>query len=158
MLKGLILIPAIYIGRKTIGQHALMFKNIVKVFVIVAPLFIFLTAMSVVFNIVGMVNLSDVLLNGILISVALGMVVFVAVKIATNLLLFGFQIRKVKHVEALSIMVEATTKRFQPIIAFLGFVLWLVYTLQGFDVYRNVLEWVVGLLDISWNWEKRRFH
>jgi small-conductance mechanosensitive channel len=103
-----------------------------------------------VFNIIGMVNLTDILLSGILISVALGTVVFLAVKIITLISLFIFQIRKENHVEALSIMVEATTKRFQPIVAWFGFILWIVFTLKGFDFYDNILEWGVGLLEIDW--------
>lgn len=150
LVKGLLLVPIIYLGKKIMRKHALMFQRILKIFTVITPLYLFFTIMAILFNAIGMVNLSDVLLNGILISVSLGMVVFVAYTIVANLLLFSFQIRKVKDMHALSIMVEATTKRFQPIIASLGFVLWMYYTLKGFDVYQNVMEWVFGLLDISW--------
>lgn len=150
LLKSVVIFPAIYWGRKIMNAHALMFDYLVKVFNLIAPVYLFLTVASIFFNVIGMVNLADVLLNGIVISTSLGMVVFMAVKIITNLLLLVIQIRKSNEVQPLSVMVEATTKRFQPIIAFSGFVLWVIYTLSGFDVQQNVVDWLFGLLEITW--------
>ncbi len=150
LLKSTIVFPAIYWGRKIMNAHALMFDYLVKVFNLVAPIYLFLTLTSMLFNVIGMVNLADVLLNGVVISTSLGMVVFMAVKIITNLLLLVIQIRKSSELQPLSVMVEATTKRFQPVIAFLGFILWVIYTLSGFDVQQNVMDWLYGLLEISW--------
>ncbi|MGB0806511.1 MAG: mechanosensitive ion channel family protein [Salibacteraceae bacterium] len=150
LCKSIVIFSAIYFGRKAMFKKEDSYGKLFKVFRYLFPFFGFITVLSFLFNLIGMVNLSDILLNGVLISIALGLVVFLAVQIISNLTLFVVQLRKANHEETLSIMVEATTKRFQPIISWLGFLLWIVFTLKGFDFYDNLVEWTQGLLEIDW--------
>ncbi|MFT6322628.1 MAG: small-conductance mechanosensitive channel [Halieaceae bacterium] len=150
MLKSSVLLFALLHVKKVRIQYTHRFQRSVSLLKKIGPLYGFIILLTVVFNLIGMVNLAEILLSGVLISVALGTVVFLAVQIMTNMLLLVFQIRKVSQMHALSVMVEATTKRFQPIIAFFGLLLWVMFTLRGFDIYDNIMEWGAGLLDISW--------
>ena len=98
-----------------------------------------------------MVNLSGMLTYGVVLSVALGMVVSLAIKVVTSILVLFFKIRKSNNGKALSVMIEATNQRFQPALVWFGMILWFYFTLKGFDVFDNIVEWVNGLLQIGWH-------
>jgi small-conductance mechanosensitive channel len=78
------------------------------------------------------------------------MVVFLATKVVTSILVLFFKIRKSNHTKALSVMVDATSQRFQPALIWIGIILWLFFTLKGFDVYDNLAEWVNNSMEIGW--------
>ena len=150
LLKSIMILIALGYGRKTINENKDRFDRLIQYFKIIMPFYSLIVMLSIIFNFIGMVNLTDILLNGVLTSVALGMILFLAVQIINNLLLFAIEIRRTINEEVVSIIVEAATKRFQPIISLSGLILWLVFTIKGFDFYENILEWAYSLLEIGW--------
>lgn len=150
LVKTLIIMIGIFYGRKVILTNPESFGRLKKVTNFIFPFYGVITILCVIFNAIGMVNLTDILLSGVLLSMSLGAVVFLAVEVIGSLLLLIIQLRKEAHVEGPSIMVEATTKRFQPILVWTGLILWLVFTVKGFDFYDNLMEWFSSMLEIDW--------
>ena len=151
LIESILLIGGTVFGRKIILTNPVSFDKINFLFRFIAPLYLFLLASTIIFNSIGMVNLSVMLIKGVHSSIALGLVVFVAVRVMISILVLFFKLREKNNMTALSVMVEATHQRFQPALVFIGMILWLFFTLNGFDVYTNILEWIDDILQIGWH-------
>jgi len=150
LLESVLLIIGLIWSKKITTQKPESFEKIQFLFKYIAPLYLVVLVASVVTNVIGMVNLSNMLIYGVMLSVTLGMVVFLGTKVVTSFLVLFFKIRKSKHTKALSVMVDATSQRFQPALVWLGIILWFFFTLKGFDVYDNLAEWVSNSMEIGW--------
>jgi small-conductance mechanosensitive channel len=150
ILESAILLVAIFLGRRTVLQNAHKFEKIGLIFRYVLPIYGLFLGVAVLINVIGMVNLASVVVYGVLFSIILGMVVSLAIKVITSFLVLVFKIRKSRNNHALSVMVEATNKRFQPALVWVGIMVWIFFTLKGFDIYSNITEWVYESLEIGW--------
>ena len=151
IFESVLLFFGLNFGQKVVLKFKVEFQKIATIFRFVIPVYQALLVFALILNVIGMVNLSSMLVYGVMSSVALGMVISLAIKVTTSFMVLFFKLRKAKSVQALSLMVEATNQRFQPALVWIGVMLWVLFTLKGFDVYSNILEWVYGLLDVTWD-------
>jgi small-conductance mechanosensitive channel len=151
IFESLMLLFGLQLGRRIVLENSDKFKSVVFVFKYIAPLYLFVLVTSVITNAIGMVNLAVLLTNGVLQSVALGMVVLVAIRVVTSLMVLFFKLRDSNKVQPLSVMVKATSQRFQPVLIWVGMILWVFFTLNGFDVYTNIVDWAQEILQITWH-------
>lgn len=113
-------------------------------------LFMVFAIIAVIANIIGMVGLSRFIIRGVLVSVSLGMVVFVSIRALSSLLVLIFKLRAKTNINTLSVMVKATHQRIQPILNYIGFGFWIFFTLTGFELYDFLVEWVNEMMSINW--------
>ena len=149
LLKALILIIALLLGKKVMKKNPEQFKPIYKLFKIVTPIYILVLIIVFVSNVIGMVNFSKFLLAGILVSTVLSMVVFLALKIVTSLIVLFLKFRKYS-IQAVSSMVEITHKRLFPVFNVIGLLVWLIFTLKGFAFLSLLISWFNELMTIKW--------
>jgi len=157
ILNSVVLIGALIIGKRAMKSHPDRFQKVKWMYRWLLPFYTVVAGVSILTNVVGMVNLSSVVLHGVFTSVALGMVVLLSVRIVTSILVVFFKLRKSQNAKALTAMVDATNQRFQPVLIFIGLVLWVIFTLIGFDVYENVIEWFNESLHMGWTIGDMRF-
>ncbi|MCD6544322.1 MAG: mechanosensitive ion channel [Flavobacteriaceae bacterium] len=150
IIDAIILIVALVLGRKIMKRSPEQFKPVYKLFIALSPIYILILIVSIIVNIIGMVNLSSLLFTGILISTVLGMVVFLSVKIVTSLVVIFSNIRKPYTMETLSTIVTMTNQRIRPILVWTGLFVWIMFTLKGFDVYNFIITWVNELMHVTW--------
>lgn len=141
VLNSIILFVALIIGKRAMTENQERFKKVKWLNKTLLPFYSIVIILSLIANIIGMMNLSSVVLHGVFTSVALGMVVLLSVRILTSILVVFFKLRKRENAKALTAMVDATNQRFQPFLIIVGLIVWLIFTLMGFDVYENVIEW-----------------
>ena len=147
----LLLIIALFHGRKIIKQNPESFKRFHKLFNLIAPLYIALLIISIAINCIGMVGLSNFLFKGIFISALFSVVVYLIVKVVTGLAIILFKLKKTSsNIQTLSTMVNVTNQRLQPTLYWGGFLYWIYFTLIGFDIYENLLAWINETLLIDW--------
>ena len=154
ILDAFILIGALISARQTMSKAPEKFKPVYGIFRLVSPVYIFFISLSLLANIIGMVHLSAFLIYAILNSTALGMVVFLSVKILTSIIILFIRLRKKFTIHALAAMVDITNKRIKPLLNIVGLILWLIFTLKGFDVYEPLTDWVSNLMAIQWQMGK----
>ena len=150
IVDAFILIIALFRGRVIISRSPKQFKPIYRLFNFVSLVYIFFLVSAIIANIIGMVNLSRFLVFGVLISTALGMVVFLAVKIITSLIILFFRFRNPYNIQALSTMVTVTNKRIKPVLNLVGLLVWLVFSLKGFSLFNLLTKWFNELMTIHW--------
>ena len=151
IIDAAILIIALVLGRRIIKKSPKQFESIYQIFKILAPFYVLILVIAVFANISGMVNLSKLLIKGILMSTALGMVVYLSVKIITSLFVLFFKIRSSYNIKSLSAVVSVTRQRIQPILIWIGLFIWLIFTLNGFDVFGLITSWINDLMLVKWD-------
>ena len=150
IMKGLLTMAAIIRGIQIVKQYPDQFSKLRQPVRLIAPFYVLMSGISIILNIIGMVNLSDMIINGVFLSTAIGLVVFLAVKIATAVMVLTFKLRQEAKFDGLNHMIEATYQRFQPTLIWIGVFAWIFYTLKGFELYNYLLEWIDDLLEIVW--------
>jgi potassium-dependent mechanosensitive channel len=150
IIDAIILIFALVEGRKLMKTSPEHFVSIHQIFKALAPFYILILVIAILANIIGMVSLSGLLISGIVTSTILGMVVYLTVKVITSLVVLFFKLRKSYSMQALTTMANATHQRIQPILNWIGFLVWLMFTLNGFDIFDFFVTWVNDLMAINW--------
>jgi len=150
LIDAIILIVALIQGRKTMIRSPEQFEPIFRLFKVLSSFYILFLVISIVANIVGMVSLSSLLVTGILMSTSLGMVVYLAVKVIASLVILFFKFRKSYNMQTLTTMISATHRRIQPILNWAGLLIWIFFTLNGFDLYELILNWFNELMIMHW--------
>ena len=150
IIEAIALFISIYWGKYIFNRNPELFKKVSFLFRFISPLYQVILIIALISNLIGVVNLSNMLIYGVLLSYSLGLVVFMAIKISVSILILFFKTRKAHNAQALSGMVDASYHRFQPILYWVGIILWVFFTLSGFDIYNNLAEWVNESLEIVW--------
>ena len=151
IIDAIILISALATGRKIMISSPEQFKPIYKLFIAITPVYIVILSGAILANVFGMVSLSRFLIKGVLISTALGMVVFLTVKVIISLVILFFKLRRSYSIQALSNMVNATHRRILPILYLAGFLVWIMFSLKGFEIYNFIVSWFDELMTIQWD-------
>lgn len=131
-------------------KYALHFEPIYKLYNLLSPVYILILTGSIFANIIGMVNLSRYLVFGVLISTSLGMVVFLATKIITSLVILFFKLKNTYSMQTLSTMISVTNKRIKPLLNLIGLIIWLMLSLKSFELYDILFNWISDLMTIYW--------
>jgi len=150
IVNAVILIIAFLDGVKVIKKSPSHFTPINRLFKIVTPIYISFLVIAIITNIIGMTALSNLLIMGVLISTVLGIVVNLTVKVIASLSVLLFKLKKSSNIEALTTMVNATHKRIQPILIWIGLFVWLMFTLKAFDLSEFFISWVNELMLTKW--------
>jgi small-conductance mechanosensitive channel len=141
---------SLYKGRQVMNRWPKRFPRIKmfrNVFVLV---FMGLTLLSLAANIIGMVNLARFLGSAVLTSVALGAVVYLTIKVSTSIIILLIKLRHHFNLRTLTDMVVVIQKRVRPVIMWAGILLWILFTLMGFELYEYLQMWVTSILEIEW--------
>ncbi len=147
---AVILIIAFVDGRKVMNKTPNQFTPIYRLFKIITPIYIAFLGIAILVNILGMTALSNLLVMGVLTSTIVGLVINLTVKVIASLVVFLFKLRKSSNIEALTTMVNATHKRIQPILIWVGLIVWIMFTLKGFDLFNFLISWINDLMVIKW--------
>ncbi|PHS65661.1 MAG: hypothetical protein COB12_07110 [Flavobacterium sp.] len=150
IINASILIIAFLDGIKVVKKSPNQFKPLYRLFKIVIPIYIVFLIISITANAIGMSALSKLLLFAVLISTLLGIVVNLTVKVVASLTVILFKLNKASNIEALTTMVNATHKRIQPILVWIGFFVWILITIKVFDLSNLFNNWVNDLMAIKW--------
>jgi len=150
ILDSIALIYALIIGRKIVLENKEMFSQIIRVFKPISIVFIIILFFSIFANIIGMVALSNFLSKGVLFSMTFGVVIFLSIKVITSIFVLIFKLRKSSNIQTLTTMVNATHKRIEPLLGWIGLLFWLYFTLSGFELYNFILNWFDNLMALRW--------
>lgn len=151
VLEGCLLVFTLILGIKTVRNSPKNYGRIARFFRTIIPFYVFISVITVIANIIGMVGLSKFLTKGVLFSTMLGLVVFLAVKIVVSISILLLKLRKSYNLQTLTTMVQATNDRIKPILFWTGFIVWIYFTLRAFDLYQFILDWIDKILIIEWN-------
>jgi len=149
LFRALILILAFEVGKRVMKKNPEHFSPIYKLFKKVTPLYLLILTIVIITNIIGMVSLSKFLFKGVLASTLLSMIIFLALKIVTSIIILFLKYRK-SNIQAVSSIVEVTNKRLFPVFNIIALVIWLIYTLKGFDLLDFIISWFNELMTIKW--------
>lgn len=150
ILDSIALIYALIIGRKIVLENKEMFSQIIRVFKPISIVFIIILFFSIFANIIGMVALSNFLSKGVLFSMTFGVVIFLSIKVITSIFVLIFKLRRSSNIQTLTTMVNATHKRIEPLLGWIGLLFWLYFTLSGFELYNFILNWFDNLMALRW--------
>ncbi|MFK5982090.1 MAG: mechanosensitive ion channel [Flavobacteriaceae bacterium] len=148
--SAVFLIIAFFDGIKVIKKTPDQFKPIFRLFKIVTPIYVTLLIISITVNVIGMTALSNLLVLGVLISTVLGIVVNLTVKVIASLTVILFKLNKTSNIEALTNMVNATHKRIQPILVWVGFFVWMLFTIKVFSLSIFFSSRINELMNTKW--------
>lgn len=150
IIDAIVLISSFMVGRNAIRRSPEHFTQIYKTFKIIGPFYILILLLAILANIIGMVSLSKFLIAGVITSTVLGMIVYLSVKVITNYVVLFFKLRGSYNMQTLSTMVNANYHRIQPILNWVGMLVWLMFTLKGFDVFDFIVRWINELMLMKW--------
>lgn len=150
LLRIVILYIILRNSKKLINKNPEDFIRINKIYRFVAPFYMSILIVSFLANIVGMVGLSRFLFKGVLTSIVLLMVLYTSVKIITSIIVLLFKLRTKFELQAVTTIVDATNKRFQPILFWAGMFIWSLFTVKGFEVLEFLMAWVDRSLHLTW--------
>jgi len=150
IFDAVILLIAYLDAKKVMDNSPKQFIPIYRLFKIITPIFIVFLVLSILANIIGMTTLSNLLVMGVLTSTIIGLVINLTVKVIASLVVLLFKLRKSSSMETLTTMINATHKRIQPILIWIGLFVWLMFTLKGFDLYNFIVNWINGQMLIKW--------
>ncbi len=151
IIDALVLIIALSIGKRIMKKSPDQFEPIYKLFLVTATIYIVLLATAILVNIIGMVSLSKFLVSGILTSTVLAMVVYLNIKVISVLFLLFFQLKKSHEFGSISDMINSINQRVEPILAWIGLIIWLIFTLMGFGIFDLVISWIDNLMLVEWD-------
>lgn len=146
----LILGIALFLAKKITSTYPDQFGPVRKFFKIMAPIYIFLIIIGITGNIIGMVSLSKFIARGVLTSTLLGVVIFLVVKVITSLIIVFFNVRESSNIKAISTLIDVSNRRIQPALNWIGFFIWVKFTIQGFDLYDVLMMWLENIMQIEW--------
>ena len=149
--EAILLVVALTSGIKVVRKYPEDFVRIYKFFRTVVPLYLFFSGIAIITNIIGMVGLSGFLIKGILFSTILGIVISLAVKVISSIVILVFKLRRSFKAKTLTTMVQVTNQRIQPILYWIGLFFWLYFTSRAFGLYHFLLDWLNATLIIQWN-------
>lgn len=138
------------LGRKVMNENVDNFQRISIFRRYIVPAFIMFLIISVIANFVGMVRLSAFLGSAVLLSVGLGAVIYLSIKIFTSLIILIFKFRSNLHFSRISQLIEIIQKRVRPFLIFVGVIVWIYFTLLGFGLFDYLQIWIQDLLAIHW--------
>lgn len=150
LLNAVMLIIAFIYGKKVINKSSSHFNHLHRVFKIAAPVYLTLLVIAMIANIIGMTALSRLLVVGVLTSTLLGLIVYITVKVLSSLIIILFKLRISSNIETITTIVNATHKRIQPILTWIGFFVWLNFTIKGFDLYNTMSSKLNELMVLKW--------
>jgi len=148
--SAVILIIAFLDAIKVIKKTPQHFIPIKRLFKILTPIYITFLIIALIANVIGMTSLSNLLMMGVLLSTVLGIVVNLTVKVIASLIVILFKVKKSTNIEALTTMVNATHKRIQPILIWIGLFVWIMFTIKAFDISNFFISWVNELMTTKW--------
>jgi len=151
LVQVLLLYIILRSSNKLIKEHPEEFVRINKIYKFVAPFYMLLLIGVFVANIIGMVGLSKFVFKGVLTSIILLMVLYTSVKIITSIIVLLFKMKNKFELQTVTTLVDATHKRFQPILFWAGMMIWLLFTIRGFEVLELFISWVNSILHLTWN-------
>jgi|TARA_R110002110_G_scaffold25299_22_gene93981 potassium efflux system protein len=158
ILDALLLLVALFMGRKIIKANPEKFSQIIKLFKYLSVLYMLLLVISIVVNVIGMVALSSYITKAVMLSLTFGAVIYLAIKVFTSIFVLIFKFRTTTNIQTLTVMIKATHQRIRPLFSFIGLLFWLYFTLKGFELYDYILnsyndiiatEWRLGEMTIS---------
>jgi len=158
ILTLVIIIIALELARRLVNTYPEKFRPINKFIRIISPIYIFISIIGIIGNIIGMVSLSSFVIRGVLYSTILGFVVFLVVRIMTSLVIVLFNFRKTPNIQTLSTIIDVSNRRIQPALHWFGVFIWLKFTLRSFGLHDPFInrikelmqeEWLVGEVTIS---------
>ena len=147
---AILLIIAFADGKRVMNKSPKQFTPIYRLFKIIAPIYVTFLIIAIIANIIGMTALSNLLILGVLVSTILGLVINISVKVIASIAVILFKLRKASNIETLTTFVNATHKRIQPILIWIGMFVWIMYTLKGFDLSNFLISWVDELMITKW--------
>ena len=158
IVEALLLLTSLFMGRKIIKAKPDNFSQIIKSFKVISILFMLLLMVAIIANVIGMVALSNYVTKAVLFSLIFGAVIYLATKVITSIFILVFKFRSTTNIKTLTVMIKATHQRIRPLFSFIGFLFWLFFTLNGFELYDYILngyndiiamEWRIGEMTIS---------
>jgi small-conductance mechanosensitive channel len=158
IVEALLLLTSLFMGRKIIKAKPDKFSQIIKSFKVISILFMLLLMVAIIANVIGMVALSNYVTKAVLFSLIFGAVIYLATKVITSIFILVFKFRSTTNIKTLTVMIKATHQRIRPLFSFIGFLFWLFFTLNGFELYDYILngyndiiamEWRIGEMTIS---------
>ncbi len=150
IVSSIILIIAFIDAKKVIKKSPQHFIPIKRLFKILFPIYITFLIIAIIANVIGMTSLSNLLMMGVLLSTVLGIVINLTVKVFASLIVILFKAKKTSNIEALTTMVNATHKRIQPILVWIGLFVWIMFTIKAFDISNFFISWVNELMTTKW--------
>ncbi|MCK5816140.1 MAG: mechanosensitive ion channel [Flavobacteriaceae bacterium] len=150
LIEIIILAIALWWGKKIIRENRNDFVRIHKLFIVVSSFYIVLLLGAFIANIIGMVGLSQFVFSGVISSTILLMVIYLSVKVTTSIFVLIFKLRRTYGLQAVSTIVNAAHKRIQPILFWVGMLLWLYITSVSFEVRDLFNEWLNASLETTW--------
>ena len=158
IVDSLLLLIALYMGRKIVKSKPETFSQIIKPFKFISILYTLLLVISIIANVIGMVALSNYITKSVIVSLTFGFIIYLAIKAFTSIFILLFKFRSTSNIQTFAVMLKATHQRIRPLLNFIGLLFWLFFTLKGFELYDYILssindiiaiEWVLGEMTIS---------
>ena len=158
ILDALIIILSLILGRKIVKANPDNFSQIIRPFKFISVFYMLLLVISIVANVIGMVALSNFITKAVIISLTFGVIIYLAIKVFTSILILIFKFRTTSNIQTLTAMIKATHQRIRPLLNFVGLMFWLFFTMNAFELndyfingYNEILaiEWRVGEMTIS---------
>ena len=150
IVDAVFLFISLFIGRKIVKSHPENFTQIFKLFSVVSVFYMFLLAISIAANVVGMVALSNYITKAVIVSVTFGVILYLAVKVFTSIFILIFKFRRSTNIQTITSLVNATHQRIRPLFNLIGFVAWMFFTLRSFEVYDFILNWYREVMATEW--------
>ena len=150
LLRIMLLFIILRSSKKLIKENPDDFIRVNKIYRFIAPFYMMILIMTFIANIFGMVGLSRFLFKGVMTSIVLLMVLYTSVKIITSIIVLLFKLRTKFELQAVTTIVDATHKRFQPILFWAGMFIWLLFTVKGFEVLEFLMAWIDKSLHLTW--------
>lgn len=150
LFNGIFLFYALIVARKITTTSPERFNRTLGFRRYALPIFMLFAILAILCNIIGMVGLSRFLISAVITSVGLGSVVYLTVKVFTSIIILIFKLRSQFNLKTISNLVEIIQKRVRPVLMFVGIIVWLLFTLIGFEVYDYIDLWVKEILGVEW--------
>ena len=97
-----------------------------------------------------MVALANYITKAVIVSLTFGVVIYLAIKVFTSIFVLIFKFRSTSNIQTLTAMIKGTHQRIRPLFNFIGFLFWLFFTLQGFELYHYIINAYNDMLAIEW--------
>ncbi len=151
LFESILLTTTFFVGRRSIKSLANRIVRLGKILKWIIPFFTFLSILSVIANVIGMLSFSAFLVRAVLSSVIIGAVVITAVKVAISITLVLFKFRKKTYnLQTIAVVVDAANKRMIPILYWVGFIIWIYFSLKAFNLYHLLLDKFESIITLEY--------
>lgn len=146
MFAAVLLLIILYRSKRLAGHITAGNWGLFKTLRLIAPFAIAIFSAAFIANLVGAVNLSNIIGNGVLQSIYAALIIYTAAEVLDGLTIFALRVRPLSDLGMVKTKRKVMRSRVRQVVQWLGVIFWILIALALFSIRDLVFSFVTDVL------------